>query len=337
VRRILLLAVLLSAPYLLWVYETRFPLRSLADPPQLLVVPQGASAESIGQELGRLGVARHPALFRALALLQGAGGRLRAGEYALEGPLSLRDILDKLVRGDVVRHELTIPEGKSLPETAALAAARGVDAKGFWTAARDPLPIHDLDPLASDLEGYLFPDTYDVPLRPDAGAALVARMVQRFREVMVPELPRVAARGLTLRQVVTLASLVELETARPDERSRIAAVFLNRLKRNMPLQSDPTIIYALRNSGSWDGNIRKKDLALTSPYNTYVNNGLPPGPIASPGREALLAVLAPADVEDIYFVSRNDGTHEFSETLAEHTRAVERYQRRRSSPSGEQG
>lgn len=335
-RRALLLAVLLSAPYLVWVYETRFPLRSLTDPPQLLVVPTGASAESIGRELGRLGILRYPALFPALALVHGAGGRLRAGEYSLEGPLSLTDIVDKLVRGDVVRHELTVPEGKSLAETATLAAARGVAAESFWRAARDPQPIHDLDPQASDLEGYLFPDTYDVPLRPDAGTALVARMVQRFREVITPELPRLAARGLTLRQVVILASLVELETARPDERSRIAAVFLNRLKRSMPLQSDPTIIYALRSSGSWDGNIRKKDLSLQSAYNTYVNNGLPPGPIASPGREALLAVLAPADVADIYFVSRNDGSHEFSETLAEHARAVDRYQRRRSSPPGEQ-
>lgn len=334
-RRALLLAVLLSTPYLVWVYETRSPLRSPTDPPQLLVVPPGANAESIGRELGRLGIARHPVVFRALALARGAGGRLRAGEYSLEGPLSLTDIVDKLVRGDVVRHELTVPEGKSLAETAALAADRGVAAENFWKAARDPLPIRDLDPQATDLEGYLFPDTYDVPLRPDAGAALVARMVQRFREVVTPELPRLAARGLTLRQVVTLASLVELETARAEERSRIAAVFLNRLKRNMPLQSDPTVIYALRSAGSWDGNIRKKDLSLQSAYNTYVNNGLPPGPIASPGREALLAVLAPADVEDIYFVSRNDGTHEFSETLAAHARAVERYQRRRSSASRE--
>ena len=336
-RRVLLFVVLTSALYLAWVHETRFPVRSLDDPPQRLVIPPGTSAESIGRELARLGLVRHPAIFRALALLRGAGGRLRAGEYSLEGPLTLTDIVDKLERGDVVRHEVTIPEGKSLQETADLAAAGGVERDAFLRAARDTRPIQDLDPLATDLEGYLFPDTYDVPPPPDAGAALVARMVQRFRDVVTPELPRIAARGLTVRQVVTLASLVELETARADERSRIAAVFLNRLKRSMPLQSDPTVIYALRSAGTWDGNIRKKDLAMPSAYNTYVNGGLPPGPIASPGREALLAVLAPADVEDIYFVSRNDGSHVFSETLAEHTRAVERYQRRRGPPSGSRG
>ncbi len=129
--------------------------------------------------------------------------------------------------------------------------------------------------------------------------------------------------------MVTLASLVELETGRGDERARIAAVFLNRLKIGMPLQTDPTIIFALRRAGRWDGNIRKKDLEIDSPYNTYRRAGLPPGPIASPGLAALRAVLEPAPVKDLYFVSRNDGSHEFSETLAAHERAVDRYQRRR--------
>ena len=170
--------------------------------------------------------------------------------------------------------------------------------------------------------------------RPGAAALLVARMLRRFREVIAPELPRLAERGLRLREVVTLASLVELETARADERGRIAAVFLNRLKKGMPLQTDPTIIYVLRQAGNWDGNIRKRDLALDSPYNTYRYPGLPPGPIGSPGREALQAVLTPADVRDLYFVSRNDGSHEFNETLALHERAVDRYQRRRPHLQG---
>ncbi len=155
-------------------------------------------------------------------------------------------------------------------------------------------------------------------------------MTERFREVVVPELTRISEKGLTVRQLVTLASIVELETARAEERPRIAAVFLNRLRKGMLLQTDPSVIYALKKAGRWDGNIRREDLQIDSPYNTYRRAGLPPGPIGCPGRDAILAVLAPAPTRDLYFVSRNDGTHEFSENLAEHNRAVDRYQRRRA-------
>jgi UPF0755 protein len=158
-------------------------------------------------------------------------------------------------------------------------------------------------------------------------------MVRRFRQVVEPELPRIEEGGFTVREVVTLASLVELETAAGEERPRIAAVFLNRLERGMLLQTDPTIIYAMKQEGRWNGNIRRNDLEIESPFNTYRHPGLPPGPIGSPGREALLAVLEPADTRELYFVSRNDGTHHFSETLAEHNRAVNRYQRRRRGGS----
>jgi UPF0755 protein len=296
-----------------------------------LVVPAGASAETIARQLHALGLTRHPLAFRALARARGAGSQLKAGEYALSGPLSLEGILDVLLRGDVVRRDLTIPEGKGLDEIAALVAAEGIDLEAFLEAARDPTPLRDLDPVASDLEGYLFPDTYDVPQSPEAPQLLVRRMVRRFREMIEPELPRVEASGLTVRQVVTLASIVELETARLSERPRIAAVFLNRLERKMPLQTDPSIIYALRKAGRWDGNIRKRDFDIDSPYNTYRRPGLPPGPLGSPGRDAIRAVLDPAETRDLYFVSRNDGSHEFSATLSEHNRAVNRYQRRRAS------
>jgi UPF0755 protein len=309
--------------------EVRAPRRSAEAGPQALSVPVGASVESIGETLRNMGLVEHPAVFRAWVLLRGDGARLKAGEYALEGPLSLDQIVDLLVQGQVARHDLTVPEGKSLRDTAAIAAGHGIDAKAFLTAASDPAPIRDLDPAASDLEGYLFPDTYDVPRGSGAPAELVRRMMQRFRDVLTPELPRVKDSGYSVRQIVTLASLVELETARPEERPRIAAVFLNRLKKGMLLQTDPTVIYAMRLAGAYDGNIRKKDLQMDSPYNTYKYAGLPPGPIASPGREALRAVLYPAPVGDLYFVSRNDGTHQFSETLAEHSRAVDRYQRKR--------
>jgi UPF0755 protein len=270
-------------------------------------------------------------LFHALVLMRGDVGRLRAGEYSLDGPLSLAQIVDKLTRGDVVRREITIPEGRGLEEMALLVPEHGLDPAAFRAAAADPAPIRDLDAEAADLEGYLFPDTYELPRGPDAAGQLVARMLQRFREVIGPERERIAQSGLSLRDVVTLASLVELETARADERPRIAAVFLNRLRRGMPLQTDPTIVFALRKAGRWDGNIRKKDLELESPYNTYRIAGLPPGPIASPGREAIRAVIEPAPVRDLYFVSRNDGSHQFSETLAEHERAVTQFQRRRAT------
>lgn len=330
-RRALLLSLLAAALYLAWYAETRLPARSAYDPPQRLIVPEGASAFNIGRQLQAQRLVRHPALFRALVLLRGDGARLRAGEYSLEGPLSLEQIADLLARGEVVRNEVTLPEGRSMDEMAELLAIRGLAAEAFLAAGRDPGPVRDLDALATDLEGYLFPDTYDLPRGPDAAAVLALRMTQRFRDVISADLTRIAERGLTVREVVTLASLVELETARGDERPRIAAVFLNRLRKGMPLQTDPTVIFALRKAGSWDGNIRKKDLEIESRYNTYRYRGLPPGPIGSPGRQAIRAVLDPAPVQDLYFVSRNDGTHQFSQTLAEHERAVTQYQRRRSS------
>lgn len=328
-RLALLLASLALALRLAWVHETRYPVRSAGAPPQALIVPPGASAEAIGRQLHGLGLVRHPLVFRSLVLVRGAGGALKAGEYSLEGPVSLTQIVEMLVRGEVVRREVTFPEGRSIEDMARLAAARGIFPAEFLKAARDPAPIRDLDPLATDLEGYLFPDTYDLPRAENPAAALVVRMVGRFREVIAPDLARLPPRALSVRQLVTLASLVEVETARPEERPRIAAVFLNRLRKGMPLQTDPTVIFAMRKAGTWNGNIRKKDLDIESPYNTYRVAGLPPGPIASPGRESLLAVLEPAPVRDLYFVSRNDGTHEFSETLREHNEAVDRYQRSR--------
>jgi UPF0755 protein len=308
--------------------------RSLLPPgaaPELLNVPPGATADSVARDLWAMGHVRHPLVFRALVHARGAAARLRAGRYPIEPGLSLEDLLDRLQRGIAERHDVTIPEGRSILDIVELAAAQGVPRAAFLAAVRDPSPVRDLDPKAADLEGYLFPDTYDVPQGEEAATALAARMVQRFRSVVTSELPRIARSGLTLREVVTLASIVELETAREEERSRIAAVFLNRLEKGMRLQTDPTVIYALRKAGRWDGNIRKQDLELDSPYNTYRYAGLPPGPIGSPGRAAILAVLEPAPVDDLYFVSRNDGTHEFSETLTDHERAVDRFQRYRRS------
>ena len=330
-RKLILALLLLALLYGAWFHETRWPVREASDPPQALVIAQGAGVLDIGRELEQLGLVRHPEVFRLYVISRGETGRLRAGEYALEGTMSLEQIVDKLVRGEVVRHTVTFPEGTNIEDMARLAALKGIPAAGFLAAARDPAPIHDLDPEAKDLEGYLFPDTYDIPRGPEPAAHLVAHMVRRFRAVATPALPDIASSGRTLRQVVTLASLVELETARPEERPRVAAVFLNRLRKKMALQTDPTVIYALRAAGTYDGNIRKEDLEVDSPYNTYRYPGLPPGPIASPGRASIEAALHPAQTRELYFVSRNDGTHQFSETLAEHDRWVDLYQRHRGA------
>jgi UPF0755 protein len=329
-RKLLLVVILAAVAYAAWFHETQWPVRGAGDPPQPLVVAQGAGVLDIGRQLQQLGLVRHPEVFRFYVHSRGETGRLRAGEYALEGSMSLEQIVDKLVRGDVVRHTVTFPEGTSLEDMARLAAAKGIPMAEFLAAARNPEPIKDLDPDAKDLEGYLFPDTYDIPRGPEPAAQLVARMVRRFRTVMAPELTRLPS-GRTLRQVVTLASIVETETARAEERPRVAAVFLNRLQRRMPLQTDPTVIYALRKAGTYDGNIRKGDLDVDSPYNTYRFPGLPPGPIASPGRASLQAALHPAESRELYFVSKNDGSHQFSETLAEHERWVNLYQRHRGA------
>ncbi len=325
------LVLLTSALAAAWRYEISSTKIDAGLLPVRLVVPQGASVGAIARQLHAMGLVRHPLVFRVLAARQGVAGQLKAGEYALSGPLSVQGILDALVRGDVLRRDLTVPEGRSLDEIAALVVAEGLRLDAFLAAARDPTPIHDLDPAAASLEGYLFPDTYDVPQTPEAPRALVRHMLERFRAVIGPELPRIAGKGLTVRQVVTLASIVELETAQPGERPRIAAVFLHRLEKGMPLQTDPSVIYALKLAGRWDGNIRKKDLDIDSPYNTYVHPGLPPGPLGSPGKDAIRAVLDPTPGKELYFVSRNDGTHEFSETLDAHNRAVSRYQRHRVS------
>jgi UPF0755 protein len=218
-------------------------------------------------------------------------------------------------------------EGLTIAEMATIVASQGFGpAENFIAAARDVSRVSALDPAASDLEGYLFPDTYALPRSADA-AAIVRAMVDRFLEVFTPELQAAQrARGLSVRQFVTLASIVEKETGQADERPLVAAVYTNRLRVGMGLQCDPTVIYALLRAGKYTGNLRREDLMFDSPYNTYRYAGLPPGPIASPGRGSLEAAARPAAVDYLYFLSRNDGSHEFARSLAEHNRNVQKYQ-----------
>ena len=332
IRRAVVVLALASAVLcarVLWTLETE---TSLGGSAAEVVIAQGASTRAIADALAGAGVIKRPWSFALLVRVRGDGARIKAGRYRFEGPYSLLDVETKLVEGEVERHEITVPEGRSVFEISEIVEKAGLKSMLFLAAARDAGPVAGLDPQARTLEGYLFPETYDVP-DGMTEVALAAEMVKRakivFSELGLSSSGRlIGGVPLTLRQIVTLASIVELETAAPEERPRIAGVFLNRLRKGMKLQTDPTVIYALKLGGQYHGNIRKVDLSGDSPYNTYRFEGLPPGPIGSPGRSALKAVLEPEATDTLYFVSRNDGTHVFSKTLRDHERAVDEFQRR---------
>ena len=293
---------------------------------QFVEIPPGTPTVAIGRLLVEGGVIRDELSFRAALWWTGRSRRLQAGEYHFDHALSPVDVIDQLARGEVYTRRLTFPEGLTISEMASVYEARGFgSAKAFTAAAGNARLIQDLDPDARNLEGYLFPDTYGLP-RDASADRLVGLMVERFRTTFKALPPGDAGDVLTTRQLVTLASLVEKETGKADERPIVSAVYRNRLKIGMGLQADPTVVYALQIAGRYNGNIRRADLALDSPYNTYRYPGLPPGPIAAPSRASLEAALMPASVRYLYFVSRNDGSHAFAETLAEHNRNVRQFQ-----------
>jgi UPF0755 protein len=303
------------------------PFRGYTGDDQLVDIPAGAGTRTIGDRLVGAGVIRDGLTYRVALWLSGDARRLKAGEYRFDRPMTAREVLAKIVRGEVDLVNVTFPEGLTVAEMSKIFEAHGFGAaSAFVDAAQDASLILALDPAAHDLEGYLFPDTYAVPRRTDA-ARLVHAMVERFHKVLSPELRQAAeARGLTVRQLVTLASIVEKETAQPDERPLVAAVYANRLRIGMGLQCDPTVIFALARAGRFTGNLRRDDLQFDSPYNTYRYPGLPPGPIAAPGKGSLEAAAHPAEADYVYFVSRNDGSHEFARTLDEHNRNVQKFQ-----------
>jgi UPF0755 protein len=325
VATLLVVAVAGAAVWLLLGSEK--PYKGYGGPEQFVEIPAGAGPVAIGRRLAEAGIVRDEISFRVALWRTGQARRLQAGEYRFDRPMNAREVIDKIARGDVYTRPLTFPEGLTIRQMSQIYERQGGGAAAdFLKAARDPSLITDMDPAAEDLEGYLFPDTYSLSRRASA-ADLVGRMVTAFRDALTPEIvERAAARGLNVRQLVTLASLVEKETARPEERPIVAAVYSNRLKIGMGMQCDPTVIYALERAGRYTGNLTREDLRFDSPYNTYRYAGLPPGPIASPGKAALEAAAAPADVPYIYFVSRNDGSHVFSTTLDEHNRNVHEFQ-----------
>jgi UPF0755 protein len=294
---------------------------------QFVEIPQGAGSIAIAKRLADAGVVRDVNTFRLALWITGEGRRLQAGEYRFDHPLSARQVADKIARGDVYVRPITFPEGLTAGQMAALYESKGFGpAQDFMSAAKNASLVRAVDPDAKDLEGYLFPDTYKLPRRATA-EQLVARMVAGFMKTLTPALlGKAEARGLSVRKLVTLASIVEKETGNPQERPLVAAVYANRLTIGMGLQCDPTVIYALERAGRYNGNLTRENLQFDSPYNTYRYAGLPPGPIASPGRASLEAAASPADVLYLYFVSKNDGSHAFAATLDEHNRNVQQYQ-----------
>jgi UPF0755 protein len=324
----LLLVVVAAAGAGVWFYRgVDRPFKGYDAAEQFVEIPQGAGSSGIAKRLADAGVVSDVNSFRLALWVSGAGRRLQAGEYRFDRALSARQVAEKIARGEVYVRPITFPEGLTAKQMAALYESKGFGpAQDFLTAAKNAALVLAVDPEAKDLEGYLFPDTYKLP-RHATAEQLVARMVAASLKALAPPLIEAAeGRGLTVRQLVTLASIVEKETGNADERARVAAVYANRLKIGMGLQCDPTVIYALERVGRYTGNLRREDLQFDSPYNTYRYAGLPPGPIASPGRASLEAAASPASVPYLYFVSKNDGTHAFASTLDEHNRNVQEYQ-----------
>jgi len=293
---------------------------------QVFLVREGSTLKEVVTELDREELIASKGLLLLWARLRGYGKKIKAGEYRLNSGMPPMKILSALMTGAIVTHPVTIPEGFTLKQIGAVLEKKGLINGGeFLSLTEDPKIAKRYGISRDGLEGYLYPDTYHFG-RGLPGISVVDTMVRRFWEMTEPLMERIGESGMTVEEVVILASIVEKETGRGEERPLIASVFLNRLKRGMRLASDPTVIYGLKN---FNGNLTRKHLAQRTPYNTYLIRGLPPGPIANPGLEAIKAVLYPAKTEYLYFVSRNDGTHYFSKTLSEHNRAVEKYQKKR--------
>jgi UPF0755 protein len=325
----LLLVVLVAGAAGAWWERARMvaPYQGFSGDEVFVDLPAGAGVAAIARSLADAGVVPDAMTFRLVSRYGHLDRRLQAGEYRFTDPATPMEVAQRLARGDIFTRSVTFREGLTIAEMAAIFEKSGIGtAEEFEAAATNPAAAADLDPAARTLEGLLFPSTYELPRRAGADGT-VAAMVAQFGKAFDKDLRAQAeARHMSLHDVVTLASIIEKESARPDERPLVSAVYHNRLKNGIPLQCDPTVIYALMQDSRWTGNLRKQDLQIDSPYNTYRVRGLPPGPIASPGRGALEAAVNPADVHYLYFVSRNDGTHAFASSLAEHNRNVAKWQ-----------
>ena len=292
-------------------------------------IPHGASQRAVAHILKKAGVIRNSFAFEFYARRH-PKRTLEAGEYLFDHPLAGKEVFWKLANGEVYQQPFTVREGETIFDIAHdLEAAKYMSADDFLTAAQDSSQIKDLFPDARTLEGFLFPATYNLPKHAPA-QEITGMMVRKFRETLANVMPNedpATEPAVSIGSVVTLASLVERETPKPDERRLVAGVFTNRLEKNIPLQCDPTVIYALQMDDEYKGTLTLRDLRLNTPYNTYRNRGLPPGPIGNPGEVALRAALHPALTDYLYFVANTQGGHFFASTLTEHNKNVAKYHR----------
>ncbi len=324
------LLLILLAGAAIGIYDmSRYPdlVDALHGDAHTVTIEPGEGFRTTALKLNDLGLIQSPLRFRLLARFSGVHRKIKAGEYQLYGTMTPRQIINTLVEGKVLLYRVTIPEGFTLQQIAQTVAQAGFgDADTFYRLATDPEVVREQKLEGESLEGYLFPDTYYFP-KNFPQEKIIDVMTQRFRDdISDAWLARADTLNLTLHQVVTLASIIEKETGTPAERPLIASVFHNRLKKGMRLETDPTVIYGIKD---FDGNLTRKHLRTPTPYNTYVIKGLPPGPIASPGHAALEAALYPAETDYLFFVSRKDRTHQFSSNLEDHREAVRKYQLRR--------
>ena len=294
--------------------------------PQVFEVKSGMTLKQVSQELFRQNLIRNANAFQVIALIQDKEKLIKVGEYYISPSMLPAEILQRITSGKTVLHSVTIPEGYRITEIANLLEEKDLADKNIFLQEGKNVELLEGIPTSS-LEGYLFPDTYHFGKR-TTEAAIINKMVETFKERALKQefLKRAEDLGFSYHEIITLASLIEKETGKDSERKQISSVFHNRLKKNMLLQTDPTVIYVI---DIFDGNIRKRDLNIDSPYNTYRYKGLPPGPIANPGLKSIIAALYPATTSNLYFVSKQDGSHKFSATLNEHNRAVQKYQLRK--------
>lgn len=295
---------------------------------KVIFLKKGTSLKKVSEVLEQEGIVRDKHFFSLLATLLGKKTKVKAGEYEFHTQMSPLEVLDALVKGQVKRHLVTIPEGYTLSQIAQLLEDLNLmGKKEFLQKASSPALINSLglSQLAGPtLEGYLFPDTYYLVREMDP-EEVIQMMVHQFKKAFGPALSQRASEwGISEREAVILASIIEKETSLSEEKPLISAVFHNRLKKRIPLQSDPTVIYGIKN---FNGNLTREDLTRPTPYNTYRIAGLPPTPICNPGKDSLLAAVHPAPVPYLYFVSKNDGSHYFSCDMEEHNRAVWKYQK----------
>lgn len=333
-KRLIVVVVLAAVGTAAWLwYALENPYQGFPSQGVFVNVPHGASGRAVARLLKQNGVIRSTFAFR-IYVRRHPTRHLQAGEYFFDHAISGHDVFWQIADGRVYEQPFTVREGETIFDIAHdLEAEKLMNADEFVTAAQNPELIRDIAPHAKTLEGFLFPATYFLPRHPTA-TDVTAEMVRKFKEEWQRIKPSVSKEdkiglehGRPVESVVTLASLVERETPRPEERPLVAGTFAHRLRKHIPLQCDPTVIYALQGAGKYRGFLTSADLRFDSPYNTYMHSGLPPGPIGNPGEASLRAALDPAQTDYLYFVANTQGGHFFAATLVEHNRNVNRYHR----------